>query len=143
MNRLSIAFVITSIGSSASAQTRSLTTQDYQHAEEFLSYNTNPYIDRGGVNPNWLPGDKFWYRVLTPQGSEFVMVDPVKGTKTAAFDQQKLAAVISKETGKTYTAPMLPFQSFSYSPDGNAIILRAEGKQWIYDLEKKNLSGDT
>ena len=33
------------------------------------------------LSPNWIPGDKFWYRVLTPTGSEFILVDPAKGTK--------------------------------------------------------------
>jgi dipeptidyl aminopeptidase/acylaminoacyl peptidase len=143
MQRTFLLLVVCGMTLIVSAQTKSLTKEDYQRAEQYLSYYANQYVDRSGVNPNWLPGDKFWYRVLTPQGSEFVLVDPVKGTKTAAFDQQKLAEVISKETGKSYTAAMLPFQSFSYSTNGTAIIFRAEGKQWKYDLEKKNLSVDT
>src|SRR6476620_10526644 len=82
----------------------SLSAKDYEHAEQFLSYNTQPYIDRANVNPNWLAGDRFWYRVLTKDGSEFVLVDPVKGTKGSAFNQQSLAEAISKTTGQTITA---------------------------------------
>ena len=61
-------------------QGRQLTAKDYEHAESFLSYNTEPLIDRGSVRPEWLPGDKFWCRVLTPNGGEFILVDPVKKT---------------------------------------------------------------
>jgi dipeptidyl aminopeptidase/acylaminoacyl peptidase len=143
MNRLFITFIFCAVLFSVSAQNKSLTTQDYQHAESFMSYGVQPYIDHGNVNPNWLPGDKFWYRVLTPQGSEFILVDPVKGTKTAAFDQQKLAAAISAVVGKSYTAAMLPFLSFSYSPDGNAIIFRADNKQWKYDIQNNSVTADT
>ncbi|MGE5107892.1 MAG: DPP IV N-terminal domain-containing protein [Sphingobacteriales bacterium] len=143
MNRLSLTLILCSTMLFASAQTILLTTKDYQHAESQLFYYTQQYIDHGNVNPNWLAGDKFWYRVLTPQGSEFVLVDPVKGTHTAAFDQQKLAAAISTATGSSYSASMLPFQSFSYSPDNNSIIFRVDTKQWRYDMQKNSLSADT
>jgi dipeptidyl aminopeptidase/acylaminoacyl peptidase len=144
MKRLFFAFIFcTSIFVLSAQEKKSFSKEDYQHAESFLSYGTQPLIDRGGVNPNWIAGEKFWYRALTPTGSEFILVDPVKKTKTAAFDQKQLAESISKATGKTYDAAMLPFQSFNYTPDGNAIIFRADGKQYKYDLEKKNLSVDT
>ena len=144
MNRISFAFIFCTTAFYASAQQpKSLTTQDYQHAESFMSYGVQQYIDHGSVNPNWLPGDKFWYRVLTAQGSEFILVDPAKGTKTAAFDQQKLAAAISKATGKTYTASMLPFQTFNYSADNNSITFRADGKQWKYDPQTQTVINDT
>jgi len=112
-----------------------LTAKDYQHAESFLSYNTAPLIDHGSVNPNWLPGDKFWFRDLNSQGSEFILVDPAKKTRSAAFDQSKVAASLGTATGKTYNALMLPFRSFSYTPDNSAIIFTAEGKQWKCDLK--------
>jgi hypothetical protein len=49
-----------------------------------------------------LDNDRFWYRVLTAKGSEFVMVDPARGTRTTAFDQQKFATALSKVAGGTY-----------------------------------------
>jgi dipeptidyl aminopeptidase/acylaminoacyl peptidase len=125
------------------AQKDSLTVKDYRHAESMMTYNTQQFIDRGNVNANWLEGDKFWYRVLTPQGSEFIIVDAAKGTRTAAFDQQKLATVLSSATGRSYTASMLPFQSFSYSADGHSIIFRADNKQWKYDLQNNTVINDT
>src|SRR5665213_2829853 len=96
-------------------QGRVLTDKDYEHSESFLSYNTQSLVDHEGVRPNWLPGDKFWYRTLTPNGSEFIVVDPARKTRVAAFDQEKLAGALSAATGKTYSAAMLPFQSFSYT----------------------------
>src|SRR5471030_463893 len=111
-------------------QGNSLTTKDYEHAESMMSYNTEQLIDHGSVRPNWLPGDKFWYRTLTAQGSEFILVDPIKKTRAAAFDQQKLASSLSTATGKKYEAAMLPFQSFDLSADGKFITFKADGKQW-------------
>ena len=121
----------------------SLTTKDYENAERFMSYNTQSFIDHGSVFPNWLPGDKFWYRRLTAEGSEFILVDPAKGTRMAAFDQQKIAAAISLATSKKYTASMLPFQSFSYSPDAKSITFQADGKKWKCDLQNYSCSKDS
>ncbi|HET9433308.1 MAG TPA: DPP IV N-terminal domain-containing protein, partial [Chitinophagaceae bacterium] len=106
-------------------------------------YNTQKLVDRGNVSPNWLPGDKFWYRVLTPTGSEFILVDPAKGTKTAAFDHEKLAKALSSVSGRSLTPSMLPFQSINYSPDGKAITFNADRKQWKYDLASGSVTSDT
>jgi dipeptidyl aminopeptidase/acylaminoacyl peptidase len=125
------------------AQVKSVSKEEYTRAEGFLSYTTQQYIDHGSVNPNWLTGDKFWYRVLVSGGSEFVLVDPVKGTKTAAFDQQKLAAALSDASGKKYTASTLPFQNISYSGDNNNILFRVDNKQWRYDVKLGTVSPDT
>ena len=58
-----------------------LTAKDYQQAESFLGYNTQQFIDRGNVTANWYAPDKFWYRILTADGSEFIIVDAAKGRK--------------------------------------------------------------
>jgi dipeptidyl aminopeptidase/acylaminoacyl peptidase len=120
-----------------------VTEKDYKRAENTLAYNTQKYIDRGNVIPNWLPGDRFWYRTLTPQGSEFVLVDPAKGKKMPAFDQQKLASALSTVMGRTVNASTLPFQSFTYSDDNKAIIFRTNGQQWRADLQTYTLTKDT
>src|ERR1051325_11217191 len=60
----------------AFAQPRALTTADYARAEKFMTYNTTPLVYRAGVRPNWMAGDRFWYRITTPAGSEFALVDP-------------------------------------------------------------------
>ena len=111
-----------------------LTAKDYERAESRLSYGTEPFIDNNNVRPEWLTGDRFWYRNLTAQGSEFILVDPAKHSRVAAFDQQKLAAGLSAATGKQYTAALLPFTSFTFSADGKSIIFEVDGKQWSADL---------
>lgn len=144
MNRLLVSFFFSVAAMLACAQTPvTLTARDYEHAESLLAYNTQKFIDRGNVIPNWIAGDQFWYRVLTPQGSEFIRVDPARGTRSAAFDQAKLAGALGAATGKTYTAAMLPFQFFTYAPDNRSIVFRAENKQWRYDMQNNTVSADT
>ncbi|RKR83734.1 dipeptidyl aminopeptidase/acylaminoacyl peptidase [Mucilaginibacter gracilis] len=142
MNKKLLAALPLALAFAAHAQQGNLTTQDYQRAESMMTYNTEPFIDRASVRPTWLANDKFWYRVLTAQGSEFMLVDPAKGTRAAAFDHQKLAASLSAAAGKKYEAAMLPFQSFSFSTDDKAIIFQADDKQWKCDLQTYAVTED-
>ncbi|HVW94649.1 MAG TPA: DPP IV N-terminal domain-containing protein [Mucilaginibacter sp.] len=119
-----------------------LTDKDYEHAEKFLSYGTEPFIDNNSVRPEWLPDGRFWYRNLIAQGSEFILVDPVKRTRARAFDHQKLAAALSAATGNTYTALMLPFTSISFTPDNKSIVFYADGKEWKADLKTYAVTED-
>ncbi|WP_028297658.1 S9 family peptidase [Olivibacter sitiensis] len=116
-------------------QAKHISASDYEHAEKFLAYHTEQYVDRATVSPNWLPNERFWYRVLTAEGSEFVLVDAAKGTRKAAFDHQRLASALSLASGKQYQASMLPFHAFSFSPDGQSILFKVGGKQWKCDLK--------
>src|ERR1700733_7211032 len=70
MKRFSLfAFAFFSCIINYAQQKDSVTTNDYAHAEQFLFYNTAQKINRASVIPNWFGNDKFWYRILTPQGS--------------------------------------------------------------------------
>src|SRR2546426_9488566 len=59
-----------------------LTAADYARAERFLTYNTTPLVLHSGVRPTWLPDDRFWYRVTTERGSEAVLIDAAKATRS-------------------------------------------------------------
>ena len=129
------------VSSATLAQQRpALTAEDYARAERAMSYNTQALVDHSGGQPNWLAGDRFWYRVMTAQGSEFVLIDPVRKTRTAAFDQAKLAAALSTASGKTYEASRLPFRSFTFSPDEKTISFAVSGKKWQYDAASGQVS---
>jgi dipeptidyl aminopeptidase/acylaminoacyl peptidase len=117
-----------------------LTTADYQRAEKAMLYNTSQLVDHASVRPNWLSNDRFWYRVLTAQGSEFILVDPARGSKMPAFDHQKLAVALTSASGEKYDASHLPFLTFNYSPDGKSITFSAARKSWIYNAETNTLA---
>jgi Tol biopolymer transport system component len=106
----------------ANAQSRALTADDYARAEKFMAYNTAPLVLRSGVRPNWLPDGRFWYRVSTENGTEFILVDPVKGTRAVAFDHVKLAAALASATGAKFGAYQLPFQQLEFTADGKVIV---------------------
>lgn len=124
-------------------QRNALTAKDYEQAQRFVSTNAEQLVDHGTVRPNWLPGDRFWYRDLNAKGSEFILVDPAKGTRTVAFDHQKLADALSTAMGKKYEASMLPFQSISVAPDNKSISFQAGGKWWNYTLQSNQVTAGT
>src|SRR5438128_4711916 len=100
------------------AQTQPLTADDYARAEKFLGYNTNPLVLHSPSRPVWLPDDRFWYRVNTERGTEFLLVDPARGTQSAAFDQAKLAAALASASGANYEPFRLPFTQFTFDEGG-------------------------
>lgn len=87
MKRISISLIALFFVSSVSgvfAQGPVLTAADYARAEKMLSFNTAPLVDRASVRPTFLPDGRFWYRVLTPTGSEYVVINPADGSRKFA-----------------------------------------------------------
>ncbi len=121
-------FIVPLVG--LAQQPRALTAADYTRAERALAAATSPLVFGTGVRPTFLPDERFWYRVTTPAGGEFILVDPAKGTRTRAFDQAKIAAALTAATGTAYEALSLPFQSYEYAPDGS---IRVRVGQRRYD----------
>src|SRR4051794_10964334 len=103
--RLTVAFLAATVLSSLALHgQQKFTAADYQRAEKFMTYNTTPLVLRSGVRPNWLPDERFWYRVTTAEGAEFILVDPAKGTRAPAFDHVKLAAALATAANRTIDA---------------------------------------
>jgi dipeptidyl aminopeptidase/acylaminoacyl peptidase len=117
------------------AQQRTLTAADYARAEKFMGYNTAPLVLRAGVRPTWLADDRFWYRVATERGFEFVLVDPSRGARAPAFDHEKLAAALSAATGAKYEAYKLPFQQIDFPADGRTISFTVELRRFRCDVQ--------
>jgi dipeptidyl aminopeptidase/acylaminoacyl peptidase len=140
---LFLPFLCANIINGYAQQSNLLTAKNYELAESRLLYNTEPLVDNNfSGHPVWMAGDKFWYRILTARGAEFIMVDPPKANRAPAFNQQKLAAAISASTGKTYSEFNLPFQTFNFSTDQKSILFQADHKSWSCDLQNYTCSPD-
>ena len=83
------------LAQSAATPQAAITTADYARAERFLAAAANPLVVGGTVNAAWLPDDRFTYRSSTGDGAEFMLVDPVKKTRTRAFDHERMAAALA------------------------------------------------
>ncbi len=125
------------LGSCQTRQETVISAEDYQRAESFLSRNIRDNVYGLEVAPRWLEkGHTFWYRVNTREGKRFLIVDPDKKQKGAAFDHEKLARALSEKAEKSYGAGELPFNSFKFlDKQHKKIEFEAEKKVWVVDLE--------
>lgn len=106
------------VGGTADAQ---VTRADYQRAQglrdryQYLTVN----VPEAGT---WSArGNHYVYRKSVPGGFEFVRLDAETGQKQRAFDHERLAASLARETGRPLTALRLPFVSFTFTGDERAI----------------------
>src|SRR6476469_3110102 len=134
-NRSLIAIFCLGLGVSlAAAQqpTRVLTADDYARAEKMLSYGTSPLIDRANVRPTFLPDGRFWYRVFTPTGSEYVLINPADGSRKVGNDAASIG-VTAAETGGGGGRRRATGEEV-ISPDGKRAAYIKDWNLWVRDL---------
>jgi len=121
---------------SGMAQGRQLTKEDYARAEKFMGYNVNALVYHGVSRPTWLADGRFWYRDNGPDGITFMVVDPAKGTKTAAFDQKKLATALTAATdGKMKAdAQHLVISEIAFSDGDKTVVVGSGTRKFRCDL---------
>ncbi len=98
-----VSVVVGLAGGRAPAQQpgRVLTDADYRLAESRLSYKTDPLIAHTVARPEFLPGNRVWYRDASPTGdgtqvrATYVLVDPATKTVSPAFDHAAVARAIA------------------------------------------------
>jgi dipeptidyl-peptidase-4 len=113
-----------------------VTKEDYIRAERFLPANARKLVFKTEVRPNWIgESDRFWYLNNTQEGKEFILVEPARSTRRLAFEHVKLAAALSKESGKAYVHNKLPFTSFEFVQDGRAIQFDVGKDRWTCNLK--------
>jgi dipeptidyl-peptidase 4 len=119
------------LGQTSSAAPRVLTASDYARAERFMTYNTTPLVLHAGVRASWLPGDtsdRFWYRTRTEKGSEAVLVDPVKATRSEC----DLAPCKAPEREPSAGPP--PVRVDVPSPDGKRQAFVRDWNLWVREI---------
>jgi dipeptidyl aminopeptidase/acylaminoacyl peptidase len=111
------------------------TREDYARAEQVMNGSLRKLVAEAQVTPNWIAQtSRFWYRKETPAGKEFLLVDPERNSRAPAFDHEKLAAALGTATGKTYKPLALPFDTFTFARNTQAVETEAEGARWSCDL---------
>lgn len=134
------AIFVAFIGTTYAQQSESLSAKDYEHAESFMSYHTQKYVDGAPVRPNWLANDRFWFLKSSATKQEFLLVNAAKKSTVPAFDHQKLATALSRITGKTVDPELLPFKNLRFSLDEKEIAFSIEEKSYKYILSENKLT---
>src|SRR5438552_113697 len=115
-------FLALAISLPAVAQQKTYTAADYARAEKFMGYNVNPLVYHS-VRPAWLPDERVWFRDVSAEGTQFVILDPASGKREPAFDHANLAAALTAaaKPKAPYSASKLPFNDIEISEDGKSV----------------------
>ena len=115
----------------APAAAAQVTQADYERAQ-FLRERYQHLTVNVPEPATWVAEThRFHYRKSVAGGFTFVMVDAESGQKTPAFDHERLAAALAKETGHPHAALRLPFTTFTLSADGRAIqFSTGQSERW-------------
>ena len=105
-----------------------VTTEDYSHAVRFLGNNTRDLVTRDRVRPEWLDDGRFWYRIRTDKGWEYVLYDPDKKTRKVAGSKAELFGDVGYEE-----TPEID-DSVVLSPDGTKVAFLRDWNLWMRDL---------
>jgi len=116
-------------------QPRQYTTEDYAAAERFMSYNVNSLAYKGVVKAQSLDDGRFWYREVSESGIRYVLIDPAKGTRTAAFDHVKLAALLHAASSTIKDdATHLALNDLDFAANDSVLTLTAAGAAYRCNL---------
>jgi dipeptidyl aminopeptidase/acylaminoacyl peptidase len=103
------------------------TAADYVRAIGLEAKYEAAAIDVAGP-ATWIgKTNRFWYRKQSRGNKEFIIVDAQTLKKQPAFDHEKIAASLSKLTGKTYKALDLPFRFIRFDETASAFFSFVDG----------------
>ena len=116
-------------------QPRQYTAHDYAQAEKFMPYNVNPLVLHAVESPTWMADGRMWYRDAGANGTTFYVIDPTKGTKTRAFDQEKLASALKTlALNVTIGSNHLPIREFTLTDGDHVLTTVVAGQKIRCDL---------
>jgi dipeptidyl aminopeptidase/acylaminoacyl peptidase len=116
---LSKSLLLVTLSVVAAVTPDSVAAQDYQRAEQFLTWNLLRSIYHDHVAPTWYrDSTRFWYRVATADGPSYVTVDPRSGSQSPLFDNARLASAIGLAADTAIDPVHLPLLRFEFDDDG-------------------------
>lgn len=109
---------------------------NYELAARFSPKKLEKMLFSTAVDPHWMKGGvKFWYTYETTAGKKWYVVDPVKLSKVPMFDNDKLAASITRIVKDPFDGKHLSIDNLKFVKDENWIQFEVKSTQ---DVEKKD-----
>jgi dipeptidyl aminopeptidase/acylaminoacyl peptidase len=118
-----------------------LTEADYARAVSFLWQNVNnKKAFNLNVSPNWFPDSTgFWYTIQDKTGKSFMQFEFAGMQPKKWFDHDRLAELLTNETGEKVKATDLPLQTLKYISKSE-INFRVKNKNFKLDIKSYQLS---
>ncbi len=113
---------------------------NWKLAARFAPYNMRELTYSTSIQPRWIEEtDNFWYRYETSGGADFILVEPTAGRKRPIFDNNRIAAELTRITKDPYDGQHLPINTIRFV-DPDTIQFDVTSSQ---DEEKEESEGDT
>lgn len=91
---------------------------NYELAARFAPYKIREMVHSLRVSPRWIKdSDRFWYEWETSEGKRFFLVDPARGAKTEIFDNDRIAAELTRITRDPWDGKHLPIRTIRFTDD--------------------------
>ena len=91
---------------------------NYRLAGRFAPYKVRELVHSTSVTPNWIEeGDRFWYEWESPDGKTFYIVDPAAGSRRQLFDNDRIAAELTRITHDPWDGQHLPIRDIRFVDD--------------------------
>ncbi|WP_419162559.1 DPP IV N-terminal domain-containing protein [Candidatus Palauibacter sp.] len=121
--------VLTLLAAPLAAQEAADGPANYRLAARFAPYRIDELIYSTSVDPQWIEGsESFWYEWETSDGSFYNIVDPVAGTKRQIFDNDRIAAELTRITRDPWDGQHLPIRAIKFI-DANTLQFEVESSQ--------------
>ena len=105
---------------------RSYTANDYAQAERWMGYNVNPLVDHTVSDVKYLSDGRVFFRDPAAGAVAFRIADAGTGKTELAFDTAKLAAALTKASGREIDAAHLRIENFTPEAKGFAVTMRSQ-----------------
>lgn len=108
---------------------------NYRLAAKFSPKRLEKMLFSTSVDPHWLKNTtRFWYMYETSAGKKWYIVDPVKGTRQPMFDNDRLAAAITRIVGDPFDAQHLGIENLKFLREDDIISFEVKSTR---DVEKR------
>ena len=92
-------------------------------------YKIRKLVYSTSVSPHWIKhGDRFWYEWKTSAGTFYYVVDPARASKRQIFDNDRIAAELTRITHDPWDAQHLPIKNIRFI-DQNTLQFDVQSSQ--------------
>ncbi|HSC52390.1 MAG TPA: DPP IV N-terminal domain-containing protein [Phnomibacter sp.] len=132
MRKLSILLLSAFVALQVNAQQKA----NYALAAKFSPKKLEKMLFTTTVDPHWLKtGERFWYMYQTSEGKVWWLVDAAKGSKTLLFDNDKMAADITRIVKDPFDGKHLPIDRIKFVKNETAFQFEVKSTE---EIEKKD-----
>ena len=88
---------------------------NFQLAARFAPYKARDLLHSTSVTPRWIgETDRFWYQWENSEGTFYYIVDPARSTKRQIFDNDRIAAELTRIVKDPFDGQHLPIRNIQF-----------------------------